>query len=275
MTEDVLFGGPTELPGPDERAPSTLRVLITVKAAPNPSAQYGETVCVAGLRVDPGHEGWVRLYPINFRFLEEDLKFKKYDVIEVDAKPSRNDNRRESWNPAMNSLRFATHLDGWPRRMKQLSPFSGDTMCALQRRANDGGASLGLVRAQQVHALTVKEHPGWTPEDQAKIDAYVNQIELFDDHPKTALEAPRFTVHYHWTCPEPGCDGHRQQLLDWECPALQRRLPADPEAAKAGLRRRWFDEICRAENDVFFYVGNQAKRRQTFSILGAAYPRVR
>lgn len=44
-----------------------MRVLITVKAAPNPSATYGETVCVAGLRLDLDAAGWVRHYPINFR----------------------------------------------------------------------------------------------------------------------------------------------------------------------------------------------------------------
>ena len=29
----------------------TARVLITVKASPQPSAKYGDTVCVAGIRV--------------------------------------------------------------------------------------------------------------------------------------------------------------------------------------------------------------------------------
>jgi hypothetical protein len=39
------------------------------------------------------------------------------------------------------------------------------------------------------------------------------------------------------------------------------------------LHRRFFEEICSAKNDVAFYVGNQAKRPQTFSILGVYYPR--
>jgi hypothetical protein len=43
--------------------------MITVKAAPNPSEQYGETVCVAGLQASVESPGWVRLYPINFREL--------------------------------------------------------------------------------------------------------------------------------------------------------------------------------------------------------------
>ena len=65
-----------------------MRVLITVKAAPNPSEKYGETVCVAGLRLDLDAGGWVRLYPVNFRELDSDGKFRKYDVVSLTARPN-------------------------------------------------------------------------------------------------------------------------------------------------------------------------------------------
>ena len=65
-----------------------MRVLITVKAAPNPSEKYGETVCVAGLRLDLDAGGWVRLYPVNFRELDSDGKFRKYDVVSLMARPN-------------------------------------------------------------------------------------------------------------------------------------------------------------------------------------------
>ncbi len=91
--------------------------------------------------------------------------------------------------------------------------------------------------------------------------------------PKSALEAPRFKGSYRWRCSGEECKGHLQGLLDWEFTAFQRRLPQDDEAAIASIRRRWFTEICSPGNDVYFYVGNQAKRHQTFSILGAVYPK--
>jgi len=40
-----------------------LRVLVLVKAAPQPSRQYGDTVCVAGVTLDAESQ-WVRLYDI-------------------------------------------------------------------------------------------------------------------------------------------------------------------------------------------------------------------
>ena len=39
-------------------------VLVTVKAYPNLSRKYGETVCVAGIDLDS--KQWIRLYPIPF-----------------------------------------------------------------------------------------------------------------------------------------------------------------------------------------------------------------
>lgn len=41
------------------------KILITVKAYPNPSKTYEETVCVAGIDIDTGK--WVRLYPIKYK----------------------------------------------------------------------------------------------------------------------------------------------------------------------------------------------------------------
>lgn len=272
---DTLFGGPAEPPEFDDRVTSDLRVLITVKAAPNPSATYGETVCVAGLRLDLEHMSWVRLYPINFRFIESDNTFKKYDVVTLTASPST-EPRRESWKPRIDTLKVVGHLEGWKPRMPVLRPLTRDqTMCDLNARALDGGPSLGLVPARRVTGLKITPHPGWSRDEQQKIDDYVSQPELFDSgKPKTALQAPRFKAHYQWTCFAAGCKGHEQGLIDWEFTAFQRRLPADEASAKDAIRQKWLESICSPANEVFFYVGNQAKRHQVFSVLGVVYPKL-
>ena len=41
---DSLFGQTVEYPSEKPSGPARLRVLVTVKAAPNPSATHGETV---------------------------------------------------------------------------------------------------------------------------------------------------------------------------------------------------------------------------------------
>lgn len=247
--------------------------MVTVKAAPNPSEAHGETVCVAGLRLDPGHEGWVRLYPVNFRFLEEEHTFRKYDVISLRATPA-NEARRESWRPHIDTIKTETHLDGWAARLPYLQPHANVTMCELNRRAKSGGPSLGLVHARTVDGLDVEEHPGWNPDEQRKIDAFLAQTELFETgRPKTALEAPQFRAFFRWHCRDERCDGHRQGLLDWEFTAFQRHLTGSIAEREASIRARWLEHVCAPERDVFFYVGNQAKRHHVFSVLGVVYPK--
>ena len=55
---------------------------------------------------------------------------------------------------------------------------------------------------------------------------------------------------------------------------MQRRLFDRSDAAtQIALRERFLGQICAPGNDVLFFVGNQAKRQQTFMVLGAFYPR--
>ena len=258
--------------------PVRMTVLITVKAAPNPSERYGETVCVAGIRLDVERAGWVRLYPINFRELENESRFKKYDVVSLEAKPSRGDSRSESWRPQMSTLVTERHLNGWDRRIPYVADHIAESMCGLIAavRESPPARSLAAIRPQRVTGIDIERHPGWTREDLAKIDKYVSQLELpgLERGPRTALEAPRFKGWYRYRCEATRCPGHRQGIYDWEWVALQRRLgDRDDDAAMAALRERFLQQICARDRDLLFFVGNLAKHQQTFMVLGAFYPR--
>ena len=52
--------------------PEKKTVLVTVKAYPNPSTKYVETVCCAGVDLPTGE--WLRLYPIRYRDLEDNKR---------------------------------------------------------------------------------------------------------------------------------------------------------------------------------------------------------
>lgn len=278
-----MFSAPSlfdeEIPeSPEEFPPGTVevhRILITVKAAPNPSVKSGETVCVAGIRIGPlGPLGWIRLYPLNLRNLPAGTSnFKKYDIISVACRRA-SDARRESWTPNITTLRQEKFLPPWKQRRPLVDPMVRSSMCELRGKALEVGApSLGLVAAATVSDLVIERHPGWSREEKAKIDAYVNQISMLPGDDRSPLEAPRFKGFYQWKCLDVGCRGHRQQILDWEFVAFQRHLwHASDERLRAALRERFLEDICLSGSDLAFYVGNQAKRHQTFSILGAYYP---
>ncbi|MFI7545216.1 hypothetical protein [Actinoplanes sp. NPDC049599] len=177
LTQMSLFGPPEG--GPEPKPPIgqlvRLNVLITVKAASNPSERYGETVCVAGLSTDLQRRGWIRLYPINFRELASDDRFRKYDVVTVNAKPNPQDQRRESFRPIMETMVTDRHLEPWKPRRALLDEYVEDSMCRLNRaaQANANAQSLALVRPRTVDGLVVEAHPGWTPDEQRKIDVYI------------------------------------------------------------------------------------------------------
>ena len=81
-----------------------LKVLITVKTYPIPSATYDELVCTAGV-TEAGD--FIRLYPINFRDLPFSQQYKKYQWIEVEVeKHTRRDARKESYRPDCDSIQI-------------------------------------------------------------------------------------------------------------------------------------------------------------------------
>jgi hypothetical protein len=85
-----------------------IRVLITVKAYPQLSEKYKETVCVAGIRMDTRHPRHVRLFPVPFRDLERAKQFEKYDIVEVHATEHVGDSRPESLRPNLGTLERVT-----------------------------------------------------------------------------------------------------------------------------------------------------------------------
>jgi hypothetical protein len=65
-----------------------------VKTYPTLSEKYDELVCTAGICEDGS---WMRLYPLPFRKLDNEQKYKKYQWIEADVERNTSDFRVESY----------------------------------------------------------------------------------------------------------------------------------------------------------------------------------
>ena len=68
------------------------RFLIWGKTMPQLSSKYFETVCT-GAVLEDGKP--IRLYPIPFRYLDDENKFKKYQWITADIRKDTHDTRPE------------------------------------------------------------------------------------------------------------------------------------------------------------------------------------
>ncbi len=254
------------------------RVLITVKASPEPSEKYGDTVCVAGVRLDTPQPRFIRLYPVPFRWMATEQRFRKYDVINVDLIPPVNDLRPESSRLNIDTVR----REGAPIRNPRargaiLERLIGSTMCELRAGVvqNMNATSLGLVRVRKLKRVIVEPGQPWTPAQQTRIDRALQQESLFGDATPAELRPPRFVAKYDYLCETPDCSGHKQRILDWELTAFQLRLGNMSEVdAAESIRRRFHDEVCSDEKRVNFFVGNIADptKRRNFAVLGVYAP---
>lgn len=253
-----------------------LEVLITIKTSPTPSKKYGETVCVAGLRVDDADNGWVRLYPINFRERPDESLFKKYEVVTLLARANSADHRFESWTPNVATIQRSEQVLSQTQRRTQLDSRIEDSMCAINREVRNGQRpiSLALVRPREVIDLELARRKGWSLRQRQTLTA--NRVKAALD-PKTyrppPLQLPRFDGWYHYRCHDPQCRVHRQKILDWEFTAAQfhKRNMSDADLTQA-LRHEFLTDMCGPARDTAFFVGNQRQHPGSFSMLGVYRP---
>ena len=254
------------------------RVLVVVKASPQPSRRYGDTVCVAGLELTDGPPRWRRLYPVPFRYLDGEAQFRKYDVLDVRLRDASPDKRPESRKIDVSGIRTTQNLASWQDRARVIGQVRDPTMCRLVRNARTdlNAQSLAAVTPRGIDGLDFEPHPGWSPIERAKLDEYRRQGDLFDAGPVRALEAPRLVVKLRYRCTEPGCEGHAQRIIDWELTALQSRYRQQTRDELERVITRNFLEIPFGDGrEPRIFVGNQEdpRRRAAFTVLGLYYPR--
>jgi hypothetical protein len=187
------------------------RILVTVKAYPNPSQKYGETVCCAGIDVDTGE--WVRLYPIQFRDLDESKKFKKYSIIHVKCCKGSNP-RPESYRVDCDSIRvlewLGTTKDKWESRKRIVIPTLSFSFCDIQRSYLV--KTLGMFKPSEVDFLWRES----AIKDEAKRKACYAQLSFFDKRKKEIEQVP-FDFYYQFKCAGCiTCSGHKLPIVDWE-----------------------------------------------------------
>lgn len=255
--------------------------MITVKTSPNPSAKYGDTVCVAGIRTDREPYEWIRLYPVNFRWLSAEHQFKKYEIVTVNVKKrDGRDPRPESYTPDLDNLvRTGEVVKKWSERLEVVSKMPVDTMCDLIAAAkNDPQAkSLGLVKPRDV-TLVFTDHAEWTADEinkmRQRMDTEINALIPSGNIPQI-LRRPRFKVSYRFKCDSSACIGHTSQILDWELSELQRRLEGlTDEKLKESIELKFLEQMFNKNRETLLFVGNlfNPMLRHNFSVLGVFYP---
>jgi len=252
----------------------TKRILITVKAYPNPSQSkhYSETVCCAG--IDLSNYNWIRLYPVPFRDLEENKQFKKYSIIEVICGKS-DDKRPESYRIREDSISLIEYLDPqrdrWARRKSIIFRLPIKSYCETILKQKENGTSLAIVKPSEISFSIEKRKKSDLKE---RLRAYA-QGSLFERRIKPIEEIP-YQFYYHFHCSSDGnCQGHKLPIIDWEINQAFRKylqLYKDENIALKKIEERWMNIADGSRHYVYFYVGNQLRFETNFMVLGVFWP---
>lgn len=249
------------------------RILVVVKTYPNPSQSHVETVCCAGVDLATGQ--WVRMYPITFRRLA-DRRFTKYQVITAMAAHPDRDSRPESLKIDQDTIRLVgaplpAGDGGWRRRMAMLPPAdrSLEQIHDAQRR---DGTSLGMFRPKRIRRLVIRKAKPWTEKQKAALRQ--ERLDLGErlTNELSELEQIPWEFAYEFTCDDDRCaTGHTLQIFDWEIGQSYRSwFRSDPNGWVEKIRTKYEMEL--PARDLLFVVGNLAKRRRTFVIVGLVRP---
>lgn len=237
------------------------RALVLVKAYPQPSQKYEETVCCAGIN-DRGE--FLRLYPIRYRRLSAGKRFDRWDIIEFEASRPVDDHRPESRHVNEDSIVIAQsrNLTDEAQRTRLWAPHVARSLVALREENVACGKSLGVIRPDPSSV-----HFSWrrlqdSAEDAALRTMY-EQVSLIDESPLPKL-AVEYEFSYRFTC-----DGtsHVMKIHDWEV-----------QAAYFNYKQRYQDEALERLKTMYqvempkrhlhFVMGTMKAHPRQFIIIG-------
>ncbi len=241
-------------------------VLLTVKASPEIGRTHGETVCVAGIRLDGDEYRWIRLFPVQWHWFWKG-EHPKYQVIELEIDKHYKDQRPESYRPRLDTTAVLDQLPAGKRRAEVLNRLPQYTMCELVAAKGWTRPSLGLVVPSEITGFVREDHTGDTAHT-AKMNRAAQGSLLAQGAPN--LEFSPFTFKLAYRCHSASCRGHEPSIVDWEISEAWRNWRRSyPTDYLDRIEEKWLSLVDPARLPAL-YVGNQHQAPQGFLVLGIA-----
>ena len=242
------------------------RIRILVKAFPQHSKKYEETVCCAGVTEDAGE--LLRLFPIRFRRLPRQERFDRFDLVEMTITKA-SDPRPESYRVDEASIKL---LDKGRKlsaesKIRLWAPFVAPSLEDLHNDNISTHRSLGIVKPD-VDSLRFKIRPASSGLDDDKhiADRIFEHQQSLLEQPLTPIPKPSHSFIYEYTH-----DGHNHvlQIHDWEVQAAfheYKRQYGSEEKALEMLKQEYQENI--PKHNLHFIMGTMQKRPRTFILIG-------
>jgi hypothetical protein len=246
------------------------QVLIIARTYPTPARRGVEVSCTGGI-TETGE--WIRLFPVPYRFLSLDKRFRKYQWVEVYVAKS-SDPRPESFQIDIDSIKIIsgplTTRDKWQARKNIIYPLKSSSLCSLQlaREANKY-PTLGIFKPKSIHGFDIEPStPDWTPVEREKLLQY----SIFEKATPHVLEKIPYNFSYRFTCDHPNCTGHKLTCVDWELGQAYRQWRQRyGDKWEQAIRER-FETYMILERDTHFFAGTVHAHPGAWIIIGLFYP---
>jgi hypothetical protein len=245
----------------------------TVKAYPALLSGLDEAVCVAGFRIGiMTTPEWVRLFPVHFRELENEQKFKQWDELLIDVERSKKDARPESRLPREHTIELIRPI-GMDERRQIVDSMPQRSMCEIIEEQRTNSTSLGIVRPREVLGVDISIRPAEdVRRQQERVNAAASQEKLFGKQ-LAPLEIIPHRYSYRYLCETQTCNGHSQGIIDWEVTAAYRSWRNSYPDYVERVREKWLGQLCAPDRDTRFFVGNMHQYPQSFLVLGVFWPK--
>jgi hypothetical protein len=255
------------------------QVLILCKTYPSPSSRYSETSCVAGVE---NRSSLVRLFPVPFRLIDDERKFKKWQLIEAVLEKSKDDHRGESHRIKIDTIQASakpiTTKNHWRTRRELISriPIQHD-FAEVEANRELRGETLALLRPGEIVSfdITPTDTPDWTEAEVDKLIQHQRQIGLFDAGDRRAIRRLRklpFDFHYRYRCEtSSGAVEYRHKIVDWEIGALFWRCQKLHGASWEAPFRDKFERALPL-TDLIFLMGTIHRFPNQWLIVSLIYP---
>lgn len=232
------------------------RAVILVKAFPQPSQKYEETVCCAGITPEGA---FVRLYPIRYRHLRPEQQFDRWDIIEYQATRPTDDWRPESRHVDEESIAIvqrAVQLTD-EARVRTWLPHISESLVALREENVATHKSLGVIRPDEGTVRFHHRRLNLATAEDRDLQAAFKQVSLLDDGPLASLPV-EFEFSYRFEC---GGRRHDMKIHDWEV-----------QAAYLSYKQRYGDHALEKLVDQY---ENRIPQRNLHLVMGTmkAHPR--
>lgn len=253
------------------------KILITAKTYPSISIKYDETVCTAGIELDEQSQpiNWIRVYPVPYRYVENEKRFPLYSTIEAEVIKDKNDVRKESHKILNNDYRIIhpkiDTKDNWKKRKELVLDLKAKSIEEIIKN----GASLGIIKPLEiVKAFYEESERDWTD----KQNAVLQQLNLFKV--KKDLDKIPYNFLYRFKCDDPECKTtHSMSVIDWGLNELYRKmLQKAPYRSQIDREKYAIDMVIQKmetemKKDLHLIVGNQKLWHKVFMIIGLFYPK--